>query len=100
MTNITLFKDTLNESVYNLATDLALVDVDEQDDDILITIDLCGMTLEYISTSEGVVLDNAYFIDGGYVNLHLKDFDIPELKNYIMKLVDDRMFEKFTKYNQ
>ena len=77
---ITLFEGTENESIYDLDSDLLFVDFDECDGDILLTLDLCGITLEYINTNEGLTLDSAYILDGGYCYIDKEQFNIPELK--------------------
>ena len=87
MTNITLFCGTNNETTFNLVDELSLVDIDEMDNDLLVTVDLCGITIEYISTSEGLELDSAYIMDGGYSFLPLEEFDNQTLKNHVEQLV-------------
>lgn len=87
MNSVILFKGTVNESNYDLMTDLVLVDVDEDNDDLLLTLDLCGITLEYISTNKGLELDSAYLVDGGYCYLPLKEFDLPKVKNCVSTLL-------------
>ena len=89
MTNITLFKDTINESTYNLDDDLVLVDYDEQDGDILATFDLSGITLEYISTSEGLTLDSAYVLDGGYNFFDINTFNTTVLNAKVEDIILD-----------
>lgn len=78
---ITLFKNTINETTYDLDKDLTLTDYDEQDGDILATFDLYGITLEYISTKQGLTLDTAYVLDGGY-----NYFDINMLNNHKLNI--------------
>lgn len=88
---ITLFKGTISECTYNLDEDLQLVDYDEQDGDILATFDLSGVTLEYISTSEGLTLDCAYVWDGGYITLDINIFNIKELKVKVGNMILDHV---------
>ncbi|MEG2307117.1 MAG: hypothetical protein RSB94_07235 [Erysipelotrichaceae bacterium] len=87
MTNITLFCGTKNQITFDLKNDLSLVYIDEMDNDLLVTVDLCGITIEYISTSEGLELDSAYIMDGGYSFLRLEEFDNQTLKNHVEQLV-------------
>ena len=84
---VTLFKDSVNECVYELDQVLSLVDLDEQYDDMLVTFDLSGITLEYISTHNGLVLDSAYIVDGGYAFLDVENFDIPEINTKAERLI-------------
>ena len=67
--------------------DMVLVDIDEQDDDLLVVLDLGGITLEYISTSNGLELEDAYLMDGGYCHIPLAEFHNDSLKNYVETLV-------------
>ena len=60
MNTITLFNGTKSQTTFNLLTDLVLVDIDEQDNDLLAVLDLRGITLEYISTNKGLDLDDTY----------------------------------------
>ena len=87
MSEITLFCGTKNQTTFDLKNELSLVDIDEMDNDLLVTVDLCGITIEYISTSEGLELDSAYIMDGGYSFLPLEEFDNQTLKNYVEQLV-------------
>lgn len=87
MNEITLFCGTKSQTTFNLLTDLVLVDIDEQDNDLLAVLDLRGITLEYISTSNGLELDDAYIMDGGYCYIPLAEFHNDCLKNYVETLV-------------
>ena len=87
MSEITLFCGTKNQTTFDLKNELSLVDIDEMDNDLLVTVDLCGITIEYISTSEGLELDSAYIMDGGYSFLPLEEFDNQTLKNHVEQLV-------------
>lgn len=87
MTNITVFCGTKNQTTFDLKNELSLVDIDEMDNDLLVTVDLCGITIEYISTSKGLELDSAYIMDGGYSFLPLGEFDNQTLKNHVEQLV-------------
>ena len=87
MSEITLFCGTKNQTTFDLKNELNLVDIDEMDNDLLVTVDLCGITIEYISTSEGLELDSAYIMDGGYSFLPLEEFDNQTLKNHVEQLV-------------
>ena len=87
MSEITLFCGTKNQTTFDLKNELSLVDIDEMDNDLLVTVDLCGITIEYISTSEGLELDSAYIMDGGYSFLPLEEFDNQTLKNHVEHLV-------------
>ena len=87
MNTITLFNGTKSQTTFNLLTDLVLVGVDEQDDDLLAVLDLGGITLEYISTNKGLELDDAYIMDGGYCHIALAEFNNTSLKNYVESLI-------------
>ena len=87
MNTITLFNGTKSQTTFNLLTDLVLVDVDEQDDDLLAVLDLGGITLEYISTNKGLELDDAYIMDGVYCHIALAEFNNTSLKNYVESLI-------------
>ena len=81
------FNGTKSQTTFNLLTDLVLVDIDEQDGDLLAVLDLGGITLEYISTSKGLELDDAYITDGGYCHIALAEFNNTSLKNYVESLI-------------
>ena len=87
MNEITLFCGTKSQTTFNLLTDLVLVDIDEQDDDLLAVLDLGGITLEYISTNKGLELDDAYTMDGVYRHIALAEFNNTSLKNYVESLI-------------
>lgn len=87
MSEITLFCGTKNQTSFDLKKDLTLVDVDEMENDLLVTVDLCGITLEYISTHQGLELESAYFLDGGYTYISTNEFENSTLKNYVENLV-------------
>lgn len=87
MSKITLFCGTKNQTTYDLHTDLTIANIDEFEDDLLVDVDLCGITLEYISTSNGLDLESAYFVDGGYCFLPIHEFKNEILSNYVKELV-------------
>ena len=87
MSEITLFCGTKNQTSFDLKKDLTLVDVDEMENDLLVTVYLCGITLEYISTHQGLELESAYFLDGGYTYISTHEFENSTLKNYVENLV-------------
>ena len=87
MNTITLFNGTKSQTTFNLLTDLLLMNIDEQDGDLLAIFDLGGITLEYISTNEGLELDDAYIVDGGYCYIDSAEFNNTSLKNYVESLI-------------
>lgn len=87
MNMLTLFNGTKNQTTYNLLEDLTLLDIDELENDLLVTVDLGGITLEYISTHKGLELDAAYIVDGGYCYLPIQEFMHETLKNRVETLV-------------
>ena len=87
MNEITLFCGTKSQTTFNLLTDLVLVDIDEQDNDLLAVLELGGITLEYISTNKGLELDDAYIMDGGCCHIDLVEFNNASLKNHVESLI-------------
>ncbi len=87
MSEITLFCGTKNQTTFDLKNELSLVDIDELNNDLLVTVDLGGITLEYISTHKGLELESSYMVDGGYVFISSCEFDNDTLKNYVENLI-------------
>ena len=87
MSEITLFCGTKNQTTFDLKNELSLVDIDELNNDLLVTVDLGGITLEYISTHKGLELESAYFLDRGYTYISIHEFENSTLKNYVENLV-------------
>ena len=87
MSKITLFCGTKNQTTFDLKNDLSLVDMDELNNDLLITVHLGGITLEYISTHKGLELESSYIVDGGYMFIPSHEFENDTLKNYVENLV-------------
>lgn len=83
MNEVTLFKGTVNESSYNLGEDLLLVEFDKFGEDIFITLDLCGITLEFVKSNGILELIEACIIDGGYCYLDVNNFNTPDIKEAV-----------------
>lgn len=87
MSEIILFCGTKNQTTFDLKNELSLVDINELNNELIVTVDLGGITLEYISTNKGLELESSYIVDGGYMFIPSHEFENDTLKNYVENLV-------------